>query len=182
MLTAYSDAVHRGNCSYYPERDPLLAVFLKLHVASDYESDAMFLRNATTVVRSSDAVKKAKFLKKESLVLDLIRRPLTPLTFYALALAYGVVVDVEVGKVAFSTGNGKVDYVVKDGRLIKRVRWKGDAQMLHVQPAKPLNAASYYTAGELTCMADIVGLPRTPNKAAAYEALKKHVDAVLQGL
>jgi hypothetical protein len=181
MPTTYSDAVHRDHCAYHPERDPLLAVFLKLHVASDYESDAKFLQNATAVVRSSDAVKKAKFLKKESLVLDLLRRPLTPLTFYALALAYGVVVDVEVGKVAFSTGEGKVDYVVKDGRLIKRVRWKGDAPLLHVQPAKPLNAASYYNAGELTCMADIVGLPRTPNKATAYDALKKYLDNVLQG-
>jgi hypothetical protein len=179
-FATYSETVHQANCLDTTSRDPWLAAFLKLHVASDYESDAKFLQKAAAAVRSSEAVKKAK-ISKEAVVLDLLRRPLTPTTFYALALAYGVSVDVELGRVAFTTGCGGSGFVVKDGRLQKRVRFKTEGLLVHVNPVKPLYALSHYTVAELNSLCATAGLPQAASKGKAYERLKEYLEGVLGG-
>jgi len=170
---SFSEALHRRNMAALDqlETDPLLRVFLKLHVASDYESDRSFRLTAVLFMRLEKVYKKFK-LPQEQVETSLITGPLSVLALYALACGYGVNMDFEFGRLKFASGSGGGGWRVKEGLLVHRDG--DDTSLFAVNPSKPCFSLAYYSAEEVASIGEKLNLPKG-TKAATHQEIKKYL-------
>ena len=155
--------------------DPLLNVFLRLHVASDFVSESSFKTAALLRLRETNVYKRFK-LPQEAVEQGLMMRALTPLAMYALALLYNVEVNIRVDQCYFRCGTAPHYWVdAKSGKLTKM---EGTDSLLEVNPCKPLYALSHYTAAALLSMCSKLNLSTTGTKPELYASLMAVVSTV----
>jgi hypothetical protein len=127
--------------------DPNLRLFLRLHVASDYASDAQFKLQALDALRAGGHFKKLK-MPSEAVERNLLSENLSPLSLYLLCVLYQVPAAVVVGRTYFVVG--APTHVVRDGRITPLF---AASDLLLVNPSKLYYAVSHYSLPDLTTMA-----------------------------
>jgi hypothetical protein len=132
--------------------DPNLRLFLRLHVAADYASDAQFKLQALDALRAGGHLKK---LKAEAVERNLLTENLSPLSLYLLCVLYQVPAAVVVGRTYFVVG--APTHVVRDGRITTLF---ASTDLLLVNPSKLYYAVSHYSLPELTTMATALRVGR----------------------
>ena len=170
---SFTEALHRRNMAALAqsETDPLLRVFLKLHVASGYESDRSFRSAALSFMRLEKVYKKFK-LPQEQIERSLVEGPVSVLALYALACGYGVNMDFEFGRLKFASGSGGGGWRVKEGVLVRRDG--DDVSLFLVNPSKPFFSLAYYSAEEVASIGAKLNLPKG-TKSGTHQEIKRYV-------
>jgi len=170
---SFSAASYLANCSRLCTGiDPLLNLFLKLHVASDFTTEHAFKHSSVQLLRASNLYKKFK-LPQAQVENGLLLRPLTPIAFYALALLYGVKVHLKVDRFYLSTAVDTTTWV--DCGKLTITKKVADNALLPVCAHKPLYAVSHYTSKDLSDMCASLRLPKKGTKADMYADLKEYL-------
>ena len=170
-LYTYSEAAHLRRCSTLAlPVDPILSLFLKLHVASDFETERQFRCQAAARLRETTLYKK---IPQAAVEASLLSGALNTSTFFALCVLYGLNVNVIYGHCYAKTGADSRVWADPTKGTIQMM--DGCMHLLLVNPYKPLYAASHYTASELAQMCDKVKLPSDGTKAVMHATLQRGI-------
>jgi hypothetical protein len=154
--------------------DPNLRLFMKLHVPSDYASDAQFKLQALDAFRAGGHFKRLK-MAPEAVERNLLTEALSPLSLYLLCVLYQVPAAVVVGRTYFVVG--APTHVVRDGRLTPLF---ASTDLLRVTPSKLYYAVSHYSLPELTTMATALRVERG-TKAKMYADITARLTETYNG-
>ena len=150
------------------DKDPLLQLFLRLRVLSNYEAPVEFK------LASLDLYRKRKDLKEFAPYSDgLVTGWLTPGSFLLLCALYDVPILVAEGGVCYRWG--APTYAVRNG-VIGTMFHVG--HLFEIRAAKPLYAASHYKVGELATIAAKLGVGGK-TKVEIYQEVKEFLNRIL---
>jgi hypothetical protein len=148
--------------------DPLLQLFCRLRVLSNYESPVEFK------LASLDLYRVRKDLKEFAPYADgLVTGWLTPGSFLLLCALYNVPILVAERGVCYRWG--APTYAVREG-VIGPMFHVG--HLFEIRMAKPLYAASHYKVGELAAIAAKLGVGGK-TKVEIYQAVKEFLNRIL---
>ena len=164
----------RFNAHFPAPADPLLQVFLRLHVPSDYANDAQFKLQALDALRAGGHYKRLK-IAPEAVERNLLTAALSPTALYMLCALYGVPAAVVVGRTYFVVGNPT--HVVRDGRIRPLF---ASTDLLLVSPPKLYYAVSHYSLPDLTRAATALRLPHG-TKAKMHAEMATYLNETYNG-
>ena len=169
LSSCYSEAAHLRRCGTLAlPVDPILSLFLKLHVASDWETERQFRCQAAARLRETTLYKK---VPQPAVEASLLTGALNPPAFFALCVLYGVNVNLVYGNGCYAKTGAEPSRVWVDPFKGTIRMMDGCMHLLLVNPYKPLYAVSHYTASELAQMCAKVKLPNDGTKAVMHAAL-----------
>ena len=158
-----------------------MRAFLRLHVPSNYSGPKQFKIEAVEALRKSNVYKTTKLSAEqvEGNLLDSQR--LSVPAFCALAHLHNVHVAVVLGQMYLSTGANPSHFVDAQGS-IRPSPSSHFSDLFHVQyVGKPLNALSYYSAGDLESIASKMRTPKG-TKPNTYNGISSYVREKLTAL
>ena len=178
----FTETFFKTHHAYFSEnRDVWMRAFLQLHVPNNYENDKQFKTETVEALRKSNVFKTTKLNPElvERNLLDSAR--LSVSSFCALAMLYGVSVAVVLGNLYIVTSGTPRHYVDASGRVrpVPASSFTDLYRVAHV--GKPLNALSYYTAGELEALATTVRTPKG-TKPLTYNGISSYIQSKLTAL
>jgi len=178
----FTETFFKAHHHYFSDPgDTWMQAFLRLCVPSNFVNPKQFKIEAVEALRKSNVYKTTKLSAEqvEGNLLDSQR--LSVPAFCALAHLHNVHVAVVLGQMYFATGALFSHYVDARGEVHPAPSSRF-SDLFHVQHVgKPLNALSYYSAGDLETIAAKIRTPKG-TKPNTYNGITSYVREKLTAL